>query len=150
MVEFEVPFVAGQARPRFVRATGRAYKSGRDASAEAWVADAYRAAGGGRTDGPVAVLVDCFRPLPKGAPRREGARPYVVKPDADNVAKLVLDGLNGVAWADDAQVVALRVVKHHRRRGEAERTRVRVMAARECVALVGQDLEDFEDNDGEG
>lgn len=29
--------------------------------------------------------------------------------DADNVAKSVLDGLNGVAWGDDAQVRDLRV-----------------------------------------
>jgi Holliday junction resolvase RusA-like endonuclease len=31
--------------------------------------------------------------------------------DIDNYAKLVLDGLNGVAWLDDKQIVDLRVVK---------------------------------------
>ena len=34
------------------------------------------------------------------------------KPDADNLAKTVLDALNGVLWADDSQVVDLVVSKH--------------------------------------
>ena len=35
------------------------------------------------------------------------------KPDADNIAKAVLDALNGTAWKDDNQVVALTVVKKY-------------------------------------
>ena len=31
------------------------------------------------------------------------------KPDLDNVAKIILDALNGIAWKDDTQVVGLRV-----------------------------------------
>ena len=31
------------------------------------------------------------------------------KPDLDNVAKIVLDALNKVAWVDDTQVVSLKV-----------------------------------------
>lgn len=33
------------------------------------------------------------------------------KPDADNIAKTVLDALNGYAYQDDAQVVVLSIVK---------------------------------------
>ena len=33
------------------------------------------------------------------------------KPDADNIAKVVLDALNGVAYKDDTQVVHLDVIK---------------------------------------
>lgn len=33
------------------------------------------------------------------------------KPDVDNYAKAVLDGLNGVAWCDDSQVTDLSVSK---------------------------------------
>lgn len=36
--------------------------------------------------------------------------------DAYNVAKIVLDALNGVAWDDDAQVVSLTVSKLNRTR----------------------------------
>nr|DAQ86101.1 MAG TPA: Endodeoxyribonuclease RusA [Caudoviricetes sp.] len=32
-------------------------------------------------------------------------------PDADNIAKAVLDGLNGVVYADDKQIVELKVIK---------------------------------------
>lgn len=33
------------------------------------------------------------------------------KPDSDNIAKIVLDSLNKIAFDDDAQVVELTVVK---------------------------------------
>jgi Holliday junction resolvase RusA-like endonuclease len=35
----------------------------------------------------------------------------VVKPDLDNVAKLILDALNGVAWHDDNQIARLTISK---------------------------------------
>lgn len=33
------------------------------------------------------------------------------RPDADNIAKIVADALNGIAWHDDAQVVSMAVRK---------------------------------------
>jgi Holliday junction resolvase RusA-like endonuclease len=35
----------------------------------------------------------------------------VTRPDIDNLAKLVLDALNGVAWEDDNQVAMLYAIK---------------------------------------
>ena len=35
------------------------------------------------------------------------------KPDADNVAKIILDGLNHIAWDDDTQVVDMMVTKRY-------------------------------------
>ena len=35
------------------------------------------------------------------------------KPDADNIAKSVLDALNGLAYADDKQIVTLVVDKYY-------------------------------------
>lgn len=32
---------------------------------------------------------------------------HTKKPDVDNIAKLVMDALNGLAWHDDSQVVSL-------------------------------------------
>lgn len=37
--------------------------------------------------------------------------PHTKKPDADNLAKCVLDALNGLAWVDDSQICELRCVK---------------------------------------
>lgn len=53
------------------------------------------------------------------------------KPDCDNIAKIVLDALNGIAYYDDSQVVSLVVRKHY-----AETTHVKVML---CSAdMIGE------------
>ena len=46
----------------------------------------------------------------KGRALAQMIRP-IVKPDLDNIAKAILDGMNGVAWEDDKQVVSLRMEK---------------------------------------
>ncbi len=52
-----------------------------------------------------AVMVDMhfYIPKKKSVKRDEPT----VKPDIDNLIKSVLDGLNGCAWKDDAQVTCL-------------------------------------------
>ena len=127
-VRFTIGRVRGQGRPRFAR--GRAYKAAADREYEAEIAAAYLAAGGPVHSGPVAVRVDTRRPLPKARPRTASPEPDTGRPDADNVAKAVLDALNGVAWEDDSQVVLLEVVKHPRERGAPERLDVRVAPSR--------------------
>ena len=51
----------------------------------------------------------------------EGAIRPTVKPDCDNLAKSILDSLNGLAYQDDKQVVELIVKKYY-----AENAEVRV------------------------
>ena len=38
---------------------------------------------------------------------------YTKKPDVDNIAKIILDSLNGLAYKDDSQVSALLVLKDY-------------------------------------
>lgn len=38
---------------------------------------------------------------------------YPQKPDVDNIVKAILDGLNGVAYTDDKQVVCLNIYKQY-------------------------------------
>lgn len=38
---------------------------------------------------------------------------YTKKPDADNIAKAILDSLNGLAYKDDSQITALLVLKDY-------------------------------------
>lgn len=45
------------------------------------------------------------------AKMESGEEPYTKKVDADNLAKIVLDALNGVAYEDDKQVTKLTVTK---------------------------------------
>lgn len=35
------------------------------------------------------------------------------KPDCDNIAKIILDSLNGIAYADDKQIISLSVEKYY-------------------------------------
>ncbi len=48
------------------------------------------------------------------------------KLDADNIAKSILDGLNGIAYEDDDQVIELLVRKHKVKRKEEERVEIRI------------------------
>ena len=38
---------------------------------------------------------------------------HTKRPDVDNMAKAVIDGLNGVAWGDDSQIVSLNLRKRY-------------------------------------
>lgn len=68
-------------------------------------------------DRAVAVRITAYYKTPKSASRtrREAMTLLDVlpvrRPDVDNVSKLILDALNGVAWVDDAQVAVLHVAK---------------------------------------
>lgn len=65
--------------------------------------------------GPVKLTVRCTFAIPASwsKKKREAAMGsfHTQKPDADNVAKALKDGLNRVAWVDDSQVADMRCVK---------------------------------------
>ena len=50
----------------------------------------------------------------------------MLKPDIDNCVKVVADALNGIAYVDDKQIVALQVFKKWCRDGEAESVTVTI------------------------
>lgn len=124
---FEADEVMAAPRPRFARVTGRAYSVPAYERYKEKLAWLYRQAGGEyHGERPVAVTIDVMRRLPASRPKRVASEPDTVKPDVDNIAKAVLDALNGVAYRDDSQVVSLSVLKCSRMRGVPERLRVRV------------------------
>jgi crossover junction endodeoxyribonuclease RusA len=51
------------------------------------------------------------------------------KLDADNIAKSILDGLNGIAYEDDDQVVELLVRKHRVKAAADERVEIEIREA---------------------
>lgn len=53
---------------------------------------------------PLHVAIHFFLTKPKSAKKRVS---HTVKPDLDNLTKLVLDSLNKIMWHDDAQIVSL-------------------------------------------
>lgn len=63
-------------------------------------------------DGPLAVMIEARTPIAESKPKKWRAdalagkiRP-TKKPDLDNIAKM-MDALNLIVWADDAQIVEL-------------------------------------------
>lgn len=90
------------------------------------VALAAKAAGCEPGGEPVNVVIDFVFGRPKSHLRKSGLRadaPVLPRSDLDNMAKAVLDALNGVAWVDDSQVSRLVVEKSY---GTEGRTTVRI------------------------
>jgi Holliday junction resolvase RusA-like endonuclease len=112
----------GAARPRFTR-QGHAYTLREDQIYRALVAaKARKAIRSTRYSGESAqnfrVDIGVFFKIPsswakakKAAALRGEISPS--KPDCDNVAKIVLDSLNGIAWVDDSKVSILTVRKQY-------------------------------------
>ena len=69
--------------------------------------------------GPLAVGLAFYLPRPKshrtaaGKLKTKAPSRHVSRPDVDNLAKFVLDALNGVLWLDDALIVGLLIEKHY-------------------------------------
>ena len=112
----------GKARPRVVRAkNGRvmSYTPDKTSSYEALVRACYLAAGGTRFEDNVSirVTITAYFGIPKSASKKRtaamlnGELAPTKKPDADNIAKIICDALNGIAYRDDSQVTELLVTK---------------------------------------
>ena len=75
--------------------------------------------------GPVRVRIVCVFPRPRARKREHW---HTVKPDVDNLVKLVLDSLNGIVYQDDKQVARLELIKVY---GDTGITIVKVEALEE-------------------
>lgn len=129
----------GMHRPRTRILKGRAviYTDPADKSAMLDVNRAWLDQGSPRLVGPIAVSILLELARPRGhyrgghvdegvlSPTGERSPLPTSKPDLDNAAKLVMDGLNGRAYRDDVDVVVLTVRRRWSEDGW-ERTLVRV------------------------
>lgn len=134
--EFWVPGPSvgkGRARARRVKNFVQMYTPAKTVAAESGVRVLAKAAmakaGFELCEGPVRVTLEGYRRPPRSASRKAaaaliGAAAWDTrKPDLDNVAKLVGDALNGVAWVDDSQVAEMQLAKRY---GPVEGVRVAV------------------------
>ena len=75
---------------------------------------------------PVQLNMDIFVPIPKSWSKIKRTRALngeeypATKPDVDNVAKGVLDALNGIVFDDDKRVVGLSISKRYSDRPRVE------------------------------
>jgi len=114
----------GKARPRFTKG-GRAYTPAKTRRYEEAVREAAQLAAQAQgfikhdKGTPLKASVTAWFPVPASWPKKKRAAALsdalypAVKPDADNIAKAVLDALNGIAFHDDKQVVSCTVSKRY-------------------------------------
>ena len=119
--EFTIPGKpCGKGRPRFTK-NGHTFTPEKTANYETLVKLAFRQAYPNAE--PIAAKVEviakitAYYPIPVStskklqAQMRAGLMKPTTKPDTDNIAKICLDALNGIAYHDDAQIVGLQVNK---------------------------------------
>lgn len=119
-VKFTIPGDPfGKQRPRFVR-SGHTYTPKPTRDYEALVKQCYLEQVGTRKfDGPVGIIIRALCKIPKSTSKKvrskiaAGFVKPTKKPDADNIAKIIMDGLNGLAYDDDNAVTELHVKKEY-------------------------------------
>ena len=128
--------VMGMPRPRSTVVNGhvKVYETKKSTEHKAYIRMAYKLAIGKLTpplpqpkDGTgYRVRILLSRMPPKSFSKKKTARALdgliqpTTKPDLDNVAKTVLDALNGVAWRDDSEITSLTVMKTYGERNCAK------------------------------
>lgn len=109
--------IRGKARPRVCR--GHAFTTKDTIEYEKLVRECYKQQDGRYLEGSVRALIIAYYRIPKSYSKkrvqaiREGLEKPKKKPDADNIGKIILDSLNGIAYKDDAYVADFRVIKEY-------------------------------------
>ncbi len=110
----------GKQRPRYSSKMKRMYTPAKTSSFEEKVKWAFKAKYNIETELSTkpfkAKIIAIFEP-PKSISKKKKEEllysEYTKKPDVDNIAKIILDSLNGLAYKDDNQVSELLVFKQY-------------------------------------
>lgn len=122
MCDFEIEGKpVGKGRPRFKRMGNfvQTYTPAATADYEKMVRLRFQNAGGQITEKPVKIEIAAFFAPSKSTRKRDKTEMLAnrilpaKKPDCDNIAKIILDALNQIAYKDDSQVVELSVKKKY-------------------------------------
>lgn len=118
--EFEVPGkIVGKGRPRLNSYTGTVYTPTRTKDYETLVEQYFllKYPRFKPFEGRVQVEISANFEIPKSAKKAEKELMLenkinpTKKPDIDNIVKIVLDAMNGIAFKDDTQITKLQVEK---------------------------------------
>lgn len=120
----------GKGRPKFSTFGGypKAYTPVKTVNYENLVKIAFQQTGEQPFERETQLRADitAFFPIPKSTSKKKlyemqnGLLLHTKKPDCDNVAKSILDALNGLAYYDDAQICQLTVCKLYSNEPHAE------------------------------
>lgn len=124
----------GKGRPKFRRVGNfvQTYSPKKTVTQEQEIANVAKAAMGKEEplETPITVCIYFRMPIPKSYSKKltkdclDGLERHLKKPDLDNMAKLVLDSLNGIVYKDDSQITNL-----HLRKVYAETPAIEVIVA---------------------
>ncbi len=109
--------IRGKARPRVCR--GHAFTPKDTVQYEKLVRDCYKKQDGRYLEGSIKAFIIAYYKIPKFYSKKrvqaikDGLEEPTKKPDVDNIAKIILDSLNGIAYKDDSQIIELMVVKSY-------------------------------------
>lgn len=109
----------GKGRPRMNTRTGKAYTPDDTVSYENLVKVCYQEQSKLKYEGQIKAKIKAYYSIPKSTSKKKreqmllGDLMPTKKPDLDNVAKIVLDSLNKIAFDDDSQIVSLTVEKYY-------------------------------------
>lgn len=120
----------GKARPRFSRRSNSVYTPKATQMYEKQIAKAYIEASGGYTfgDKPVEIWITAILSKAKTSKKEYPT----IKPDIDNIQKAVFDGLNGIAYNDDKQILTAVIHKTFcKLDGEEPKLLITVMESKE-------------------
>ena len=120
----------GKGRPRFSTYGGHvhAHTPQETVAYENLVKWSYVQQAGNRLEGAVQADITGYFPIPSSTPKKKKQAmanetvEYTHKLDCDNLAKIILDSLNDIAYKDDAQVSRLTVRKLYSERPRVEVT----------------------------
>lgn len=108
----------GKARPRVTRFG--TYNTDQTVLYENLVQISYKQQCKGEySEDPLKITIAAFYDIPKSMTKKnrtliaDGKLYPTKKPDIDNIAKIILDALNGIAYKDDTQVIELTVMKRY-------------------------------------
>lgn len=113
----------GKARPRFTK-SGAVYTPKATKDYENMIRQSYIGSGG-ISFGEQAVTIQVVAEFERAKSNKRSFA--IIKPDLDNIIKAVLDGLNGIAFNDDKQVVEIRAKKRYCNPGGTPALAVRVI-----------------------
>ena len=117
----------GKERPRYSAKTHRMYTPKRTSTFEEKVKFAFLSKYNIETelsDRPFSAVINVYyKPAESLSKKKQEDllyREYTKKPDCDNIAKAVLDALNGIAYKDDRQITSLWIGKHYSQENKIE------------------------------
>ena len=116
----------GKQRPKFNRYTRSAHTPEKTVNYETYVKELYVSSRLPMLQGYIKINIIAYYSIPGTTSKKKHEQminKFILpdkKPDLDNIAKIICDALNKIAYADDKQIVVLHLEKYYSDRPRVE------------------------------